>query len=421
MGSLAPGRPLDLATPVGAALLPGALSRLLFDAAVSRPGRPAFRDGPGREKWCDRSPLLLSNEVAAEAVRRLSLFLRRLGLEPGSAVGIWLPNGSEAALSILAIEDAGLTPCLIAITASAGQLSSAIQGADLRALVTQSRFGPDRLAEKACFVAAGFFNLRHLLAFGPDVPHGVVDLDAVLLAPRSSETAFPPSAIPRPPGLLVLERTVPGATPIHWPCSALLAGAGQLAREGKIEPGRRIVTFSPPDDLDGVTSGLITALVTGATFEAHAVFESDALLDTLARPEQGHLVAPGSLEEGLAEAGVKSLVTSTMLLHRAPARFDTAPKGSGAFVDVLSFGGTGFLAAARDEAGGLGTLLGSGFATGLTGFFEAFINDDGELCARSAGSVLNERSSPASDDWRRLGFRATRAAGRVVALSQVGQ
>lgn len=420
MGSVAPGRPLGLETLAGRELKSGALSRLLFDAAVSRPSDLAFRDGPGREKWCDRPPLRLSNEVATEAVRRLSLFLRRLGLEPGSAVGVWLPNGTEAALSIVAIEDAGLTPCVIAITATAGQLSSAIQAADLRALVTQSRFGPDLLAGKACFVAAGFFRLRHLLAFGPDVPDGVVDLDPILLAPRSSETPVVQTAPSRPAGLITLQTGSNGAAPVHWPWPALIGGAEQVVREAKIEAAHRVLTFSPPDDLEGVTAGLIAALVAGATLEAHTFFESDALLETLAKPGQSHLVAPGSLEDALVEGGVVSAVTSTILVHRAPASLGAAPPSSGTIVDLLSFGETGFLVAARTEAGGAGGLLGSGFASGLPGFFEAFVNDDDQVCVRSGASAFQGGSGASSDEWHLAGFLARRSGDRVVALSSVG-
>jgi mycobactin salicyl-AMP ligase len=167
MAIVAPGRPHVDQQHAGAWASSAALARLLAESARLEPDRPAFRDGAGRQAWCGRPSFELNCEIGAEAVGRLASYLGSLGLEPAARVGVCLPNGSEAAMSILAIGEAGLTPTLLDVTATAGELSNAIEVADVRAIITQARLGTDRLAEKLCFVAAGFFRLRFLFAFGP--------------------------------------------------------------------------------------------------------------------------------------------------------------------------------------------------------------------------------------------------------------
>ena len=139
MANLAPERPRAEQPQVAEYGSTGTLSQLLARSAQVEPERVAVRDGPGRETWCGRPSFELNCEIGAEAVHRLAAYLGSLGLEPAARVGICLPNGSEAAMSILAVGEAGLTPCLLDVTAAANELSSAIEAADIRAVITQAR------------------------------------------------------------------------------------------------------------------------------------------------------------------------------------------------------------------------------------------------------------------------------------------
>ncbi|HEU0133199.1 MAG TPA: AMP-binding protein, partial [Allosphingosinicella sp.] len=338
MASLAPERPQSEQARAAAFDTAGSLSRLLESAAQLEPDRIAFRDGPGREAWCGRPSFELNREIGSEAVRRLAAYLAALGLDPAARVGICLPNGSEAAMSILAVGEAGLTPCLLDVTATAGELSNAIETADIRAVITQARFGPERLAEKLCFIAAGFFRLRFLLAFGPNVPDGVVDLDPVLLEPRRSEprrTLRGADPDEDGPGFVSFARHSGGRSAYFRTYKSLFAVAAPLLSAANIRPGERLLCLLPPDDLKGLTTGLAAGLLGQAAVEAHAVFDSALFKAALGGSEPTHLVAPGWMEPALATFDASDGWLSTILVHEPPVSFEGRPGLPTPVVDVI--------------------------------------------------------------------------------------
>jgi mycobactin salicyl-AMP ligase len=94
---------------------PMRLSALLAATAGRHPQHIAFRDQPNRESWSGRPRLEWRYSLAARITQRLARFFSSLGLKPESAIGICLAGGSEAALTILAVELAGFRPCLLPI------------------------------------------------------------------------------------------------------------------------------------------------------------------------------------------------------------------------------------------------------------------------------------------------------------------
>lgn len=397
----------------------GSLAGLLFEAAETRPGEAAFRDGGARAEWCDRPPLELSNAIAAEAVRRLADFFVSLQLEPGASVGIWLPNGSETALSVLAVGEAGLTACLLDVTCTAGELSKAIEAGQVRALVTQTRLGTDWLAHKARIVAAGFPHLLFLMAFGPNVPEGVLDLDPILLAPRSAGRLGRDRAFAVSPGVITLSWQAGRAVPIHRSYQALIAATGLLVGEARISPGDRMLTFLPPDDLKGLSTGLVSCLLTGATLECHSVFSGEALLRSLASPEPTHLVVPGFMEGAIAEAGLPGALASCILVHNPPTSFGSRPWPSERTIDVLSLGEMGCLALKRSRPDMVASPLDPDRTCGLPMLFEAKVNGGHTICIRGAGAAAQDGAALPAERWRPSGFEIDVSSGAVTGVSAV--
>jgi acyl-CoA synthetase (AMP-forming)/AMP-acid ligase II len=418
---MAPGRPRADQHHSGDWASGGALSRLLAEAARLHPDRPAFRDGPGRESWCGRPSFELSCEIADEAVARLAGYLAELELEFGSRVGICLPNGSEAAMSILAVGAAGLTPCLLDATATAGELSNAIESADIRAVITQARLGADRLAEKLCFVAAGFFRLRFLLAFGPNVPDGVVDLDPVLLERRRSRPVSDRSADPSgtEPGFVSFARGSAGRSPYFRSYRSLIAAAAPIVRAAKLRPGDRLLTVIPPDDLKGLATGLVAALVASATLEAHAVFDSASFAHALTGPEPTHLVVPGWMEPALVQMNPRPLLRSTLLVHEPPLHFEDRPAGNSRIVDVVCCSELALLSAPRVEPGRISysALCDAGEGEGGPSLLEVNLSTADEIRVRGPAVALADRAGGDPLEWYASGLIIERNGTAIAGIA----
>lgn len=416
MGDNAPGRPQD-----DAALRSQpsrTLTSFLADAAAKHPHRVAFRDQPGRAHWCGRPAADVTTAMAWEAVRRLAGYLERLGLLPRSAIGVCLANGSEACLAVLAVLEAGLTPCLLDISLAASELSAAIEAADIRAIMTQTTLGSERPAEKFCFIAAGFFRLRFLMAFGPEVPHGVADLDRVLRDGRHGrDDRHRDIGRDVEAGIVTFTRTDP-SRPLFRPEASLIAATATYLRAAKLRPGDTVLNLLPPDDLKGLVTGVAATLLTGATLEAHAVFDSGTVGRALAGGSATHVVLPGWTETALVADGVPALVASTILVHEAPTAFTTRAARGGRFVDVVAFGETALLAGARAEPGRFGIDLERevGF-DGPAALLQVQVKDGGEICFRGPARVMHKPSPMDDDGFVPSGFRVARLGSVVVGVS----
>ena len=397
-----------------------ALGGLLADIARQRPGQLVIRDAPSRAGWSGRRPMVYDARAALAAVARLAGYLRNLPLPEAARVGICLPNGSEACLSLLAVERAGLTPCLLDAGLSAADMSAAIECADVRAVITQTLMGPDRLAEKLCFVAAGFFRLRFLLAFGPDVPDGVTDLDPFVdgTTPMAGDV-FPEGGDgDEDASIVTLARLGGSPVAVRHRQRSLVANAGILLASALIRPGERLVSYLAPDDLKGLASGLACALVAGATFEPRAVFDSASIEADLAPADRPHMVLPAWLEGALVEARLFSRMRSATLVRDAPTSFATHPGSAGRIIDVVALGELCLLAGARAVPGRFGIPVEDQPA--WHALIEVRIASAGTLLLRGPALPADPDDADGlsiNDEWRSSGFRLEKLAGTVTGIA----
>ncbi|RVU17773.1 AMP-binding protein [Methylobacterium oryzihabitans] len=415
------------------------LGALLGAVADHHPARVAFIDQPGKAEWCGRPPITWTYAAAREIVARLAAGLVRLGLPPGSPVGLCMAGIAEHHLTLLAVEQAGHVPCLLPVTWSEDRLLEAVERAQVAAILTQGQLGPDRPAERLCRVAARYFPLRFLAAFGPHVPDGVIALDRVVLDHRgeaggtgagSGIVSFAP-AVPEPAARRLAGAPVarlPGAAEPDGPLlalrrdgDALTAAAAACLAPGRIEPGERILSLLPPSDLKGLATGLAAALLSGASLECHPVFDAGILAAALDRPEPTHLVAPAWMEAGLARTSVPSRLRGITYVHRAPARLAGREPGRAGIVDVVAFDETALLAGRRG-AHDVGLVLAAPERAGTGGLLQVRRDPDGRLAfagPAAAAHVLNRGAvqPPPADGWHVTRFRAALFAGVATAVA----
>ncbi|UMY16862.1 AMP-binding protein [Methylobacterium organophilum] len=404
------------------------LGLLLSATARRHPDRVAFVDPADKAAWSDRPAITWTYAAAAEIVERFARGLRAWRLPPGSRIGLCLPPGSEGALAFLAVEAAGHLPCLLPVSWDEEKLLAAAQSAGLCAILTQSRLGSLALAQRLCGVAARYFGLRYLAAFGPEVPDGVINLDAMALdgrnLPARTEDAPPP---PLPCGGLVSFCGGDPEAPFYRSSEALVAATAAHLCAARIAPEARILSLIGAQDLLGLATGLAAALVSGASLETLPVFDGQGFARALARPVPTHLVVPAFLERNLAGRDLPESLRSVILARRAPAPLGPAIRAGEALrvssvVDALAFGETALLSRPRGEAGDLGLVLARPDRLALPANLMAMRREgDGRIGFRgracNAAPLQRGSANPASDEnWRATPYALSASEGVVAAV-----
>jgi mycobactin salicyl-AMP ligase len=402
------------------------LSGLLAATADRHSGRVAFKDQAGRDAWSRRVPIEWTYPLAYSVIERLSEFFVQMKLPPRSPVGICLPNGSEACLTILAIEHAGLIPCLLPVAWPEDDLAAAVEAANLPAVVTQTLVGEERPAELFRRLALRYFGLRFIAAYGPMVPDGVTDLDKVLLGSEGLAARAMAGAEPTTEnGVVTFWRKGDRIKPVFRPCQSLVASAVTFLVTAKIRPGDRIISLIAPDDHCGLTTGLIASLLSGATLECHGLFSARAFIEALDDPRPAHVLAPAWMEDSLGKAALPETVQSVILIHDAPTRFKVNSMLTTPTVDVLAFGELAAVAAARRGSGQFFLPLDEEVGNVATRHLLRIRRD--ESGAIEFGGLAAEihdfaRGAAASTrpEWRRSGFKAELFAGVLVGVGEEG-
>jgi mycobactin salicyl-AMP ligase len=406
------------------------LSGLLAATADRHASRTAFKDQAGRDTWSGRVPIEWTYPLAYEVIERLSEFFIQMKLPARSPVGICLPNGSEACLTILAVEHAGLVPCLLPVAWPEDDLAAAVEAANLPAVVTQTQVGEERPAEVFRRLALRYFGLRFIAAYGPMVPDGVTDLDKVLLGSEGLAARATTGAEPTTEnGVVTFWRKGDAIRPVFRPCQSLVASAVTFLVTAKIRAGDRMISLIAPDDHCGLTTGLIASLLSGATLECHGLFSARAFVEALDDPRPAHLVAPAWMEDTLAKANLPDSVLSVILVHDAPMRFKINSALETPAIDVLAFGELAAIAAARRGSGQFFRALDedAGQANVTTRHLLRVRRDeDGAIEFAGLATEIHDfgrgaQAVSGKPEWRRSGFKAELFAGVLVGVGEEGK
>ncbi|WP_406858064.1 AMP-binding protein [Alsobacter sp. KACC 23698] len=300
---------------------------------------------------------------AAATIDGLVHRLEEIGLARGSRILVALGGTIEAPLALLAILKAGYVPCLLPVWLQPETLLEALQASGAKAIVTVGALGRLRPAEIMRAAAAAPDGPRYVLAFGDRLPAGVIPLSDTLI--RSVDTGFhipfdAPDGAPAP--ILTLDVRPSGARWIEHDQEALAAAALGMVTQCGLGSAEPILSTLAPVSAAALCTGLIPALLTGATLHLHGVFDAATLLLQLGMMVKPHLVAPAGLEQSLQQAGLLGTETlsSTVLLHRPPARLDQRDRlrrRESPVIDAVALGEHAMLLGARTSEGLPGLAL----------------------------------------------------------------
>jgi hypothetical protein len=233
---------------------------------------------------------------------------------------------------------------------------AALGRAGAKAIVTSARIGTSPHAEIARQVATELFPIRHICAFGRDLPDGVVPLDDVYgCVPLEF---FQPSARPgyaaAHVAAITFDVTSDGVVSVARSQSELIAGGLATFLEAGLAQDSTILSAIPLGSFAGIALTMVPWLLAGGTLALHHGFDPAVFAEQGRAHDIATVVLPGPALTPLADAGLLGGQIKTILaLWRAPEQLAGAMpwQRDAALLDIASFGEIVLLPARRGPDG----------------------------------------------------------------------
>lgn len=336
-----------------------ALDELFLATARKAPERTALIDPPNRHAFTDGTSRRLSFAEAAAAMEALAGRFASLGLSEDDVVAVQLPNTLEAYLVLLALMRARLIACPLPTLWREYDLNLALSQVAPRALITALRIDGHAHAEMMRFVAGDNLSVRHVLAFGAEVPDGVVSLDAALAGDAASGVPLPRRRTRAADHVATICFEAIGRTaprPVPRSHNQLVAAAQQHMAAADITGADVILTPYPPTGLLPLAAAFGPLVLAGATLALHQPFDAQLLEQSLVDHRPSYTILPPGLIAALSAAGTLSSGRAKLkrigcawpaaYLAHAEA-FPAAQAGGVPLIDLYTFGETATLALPR--------------------------------------------------------------------------
>ena len=328
----------------------------LFRRVLSRqPGAMALLDPTDKMRVTGQQPRRLSFAQADRIIGALAAHFTVMGLPSNSVVAIQLANTSEFILTVLAAHRAGLVVALLPQLWRQAELTVALNRTGARAIITTKTIDGINHADLAMNAAAEAFAIRYVGGFGVDLPDGMVSLDEVIaevgiVTPTAAQDA-------RRAAIITFDVGDDGMRAVPRTHLQMIAGGLSLFLESALPQGAGIMAAVVPSSFAGLTSTLVTWLLTGGTLALHHPFDADALEQQLADNQSAVLILPAPLAFKLAEDGLSSRLPDlrhVIALWRAPEQIASSEAWTDpqtALTDIYLFGEAGLFSAQRGSNG----------------------------------------------------------------------
>lgn len=330
------------------------LDELFRRAGVRSPQALALCDPPNRDCFTDGAPRALTYAEADRAISALAARLHRLGLKTDAVVAVQLPNTVESVIALLGVLRAGMIAAPLPLLWGHQEIVGALRGVGAKAIIACGRAGAEQPVKTAMLAAAELFPIRHVCAFGGEMPDGVVALDNVF-APSDDlvHAAVRPGPAAAHVAVVTFDVTAAGIVPVARNAAQLTAGGLAVFQQATLTQGAHIISTIPPSSFAGIALAVMPWLLAGGTLALHHGCDAKSLDAQSEALPDATLVLPGPALAPLAETGRLLAFKTLIALWRAPERLAAgAPWYHDAtLIDVSAFGETGLLAAARGADG----------------------------------------------------------------------
>ena len=329
----------------------------LFRRILARkPDAPALLDPLNKRRISGQPPRRLSFAQADRAISALSAHFIEAGLPNNSVIAVQLPNTVEFMLTVLAAHRAGLVVALLPLLWRQAELTVALNRTGARAIVTMSKIDGVRHADLAMNAAAEAFSIRHVCGFGSELPEGMASLELALETQSATSRAVVQDG--RKAAMISFDVTADGFRPVPRTHLNLIAGGLALSLESDLPQGSTVMSAFAPSSFAGLTSSLVTWLLSGGTLALHHPFDAEVLEQQINEQACETLVAPAQLALRLAEIDMAARMPSlrnVIGLWRAPEQVASSAAWTSehaVLTDVYLFGEAGLFSARRTAGDG---------------------------------------------------------------------
>jgi non-ribosomal peptide synthetase component E (peptide arylation enzyme) len=319
------------------------------------PEKIILSDSPDKLELTDIAPVSLKGFEAETIVNNLCVRFHELGLEQGQVVGIFMPNTIELPLALLACLRLGLIPALMPLLWTEREIQAALDLLQPKAMIGMSRVGTLFPADTLRYAAASLFSVRYVMAFGKDMPDGVINLQNVFETATHIKKESKGFAGKADTAAFVTFRiTAHGPLPVVRSHNHAMSAALAPLLESHMEPDDEIILSTlQPASLAGLTSGFLSWLLSGGRLITHQMSNAGPLLEQIVSEKVTRLVLPAiavpeitSAIENLPHA-IKSILSVNANASARLPSFKSAPPY--ALIDCYALDELAFLAQARKD------------------------------------------------------------------------
>jgi acyl-CoA synthetase (AMP-forming)/AMP-acid ligase II len=263
------------------------IDSLLTRQVAERPDALAVADAPNKPELVGSPPLRWTFRELDAEVNRIGAALRRHGVQPGDVVGVQLPNIAELVATFLAIVRIGAVVSPLPVQYREHELSTLPRVANFSAFVTATSIGDRAAAE----MVSGLGHDMIALAFGSEVPSGVIALDA---EPASTLDPHPidPNDCVTICWTSGTEATPKGVPRCHYDWLAIAQACVDAPR---LTSADVLLNPFPVINMAAIAGTLIPWLRTGCVYALHHPFNLPAFLGQLGSERVTYTLAPPAL------------------------------------------------------------------------------------------------------------------------------
>ncbi|GIJ68429.1 class I adenylate-forming enzyme family protein [Virgisporangium ochraceum] len=286
----------------------------LFRAQVARqPDRVAVVDPANKVALVGTEPRRLTWRELDGEVDRLAVVLRDHGAAAGDVLAVQLPNTVELVAAYLAAWRLGLIVTPFPVQFREHEIVELAGLAEASLFLTSTRIGDRAAAAELAGYAPAIPSLRAVLAFGPDVPDGVLSADALMTAVTS--TVDPHVADPNECVTICwtsgTESTPKGVPRCHYDWLAICWGTVDAPRLTEHDV---LLNPFPMVNMAGINGMFLPWLRVGCVLVQHHPFDLPTFLGQIGAEGVTYTVAPPALltlllqrPEMLAAADISTL------------------------------------------------------------------------------------------------------------------
>ena len=325
----------------------------LFRRAVAADGeRVAVIDPVNRQFFTSGQPKELTYAQLDAVVSRLADRFASLGLKPLDVVLVQLPNTVEMVVSLLAISRAGLIPAPVPAPWGLHEVRKAAEATRPRAILTCDKIGKQVPADRMRFCAFETPSVRSVLAFGHDLPDGVVGVSDCFEDGPVPEALPPVKAKSEHLAMITFEEARDGIVAHARTHGQLCLSAWQVAQEFDLKLTSGLLNPYLLSSITGLAAGFMTWLMAGCRFIMHHPFSTGALGAQMETSGPSHMLMPATIAANPHVAPLLNWPSVLCLGIVWPQRaLNIYPKADCKIVNLQSLGELGLFAQKAVEPG----------------------------------------------------------------------